>query len=301
MTTTTPAIKKRSKLHGYTMMDYMIILLLLPIFIITLYPVIYTVSVSISSTLAVEKQEVWLWPIGFNLGSYMAVFKQPEILSSFGNSFFYTICTTAYSMFLTICCAYALSRNWLYGRNVLAMFFAFTMWFGGGLIPYYLLLRNLKLLDTRWVLIIPAALNVWNMIIMRTSMQQIPESVEESAKIDGANDLTILAKIMIPMNIPVIATVTLFYIVGNWNSWFYPLIFLSRRELLPMPVIVRELLIAFTDQTLNRDNFMGDSNTVNPVSFRSAVVVLTMLPLLAVYPFIQRYFIKGIMIGSVKG
>lgn len=293
--------RKRKPITGDTFFDACILFILFVVCAITLYPVIYTLSVSISSIAAVERKEVWLWPVGFNIASYKLIAKHPNILTSYANTLLYASVGPAYSMVLTVCAAYALSRRWMYGRDVFMLLFAFTMWFGGGLVPYYLLLRDLGLYDKRLAMIIPSAVSVWNIIVMRTAMQQIPDSIEESAKLDGANDIVVMVRIMLPMSVPVLATITLFYIVGKYNEWFMPMILLPQKSMHPMPNVIRELLISYSDQTLNRDFFMGDELTPNPVSFRSAVVFITMIPLMVLYPFIQRYFIKGIMIGAIKG
>lgn len=288
--------------RGDLLFDSVVVFLMVMLCIITLYPVIYVFSISISSLSAIEHKDVWLWPIGFNLSAYKLLLRNEDIPISFINSVIYTFVGTAYSMLLTVCGAYALSRKWLKGRNFFMLLIAFVMLFDGGLIPTYLLVRDLGLLNKRLVMILPAAVSVWNLIVMRTSMQEIPDSIEESAKIDGANDLTILFKIMIPMVIPVIATIALFYGVAKWNAWFNAMIYLSNRKMFPLQLISRSILTSMTDQALNRsNNLSGDDFAITPLSFRSALMVVTIIPLLLVYPFIQRFFIKGIMIGSIKG
>lgn len=295
-------MRRLGRNRGDLLFDSVVVFLMVMLCVITLYPVIYVFSISISSLSAIEHKDVWLWPIGFNLSAYKLLLRNEYIPISFMNSVFYTFVGTAYSMLLTVCGAYALSRKWLKGRNFFMLLIAFVMLFDGGLIPTYLLIRDLGLLNKRLVMILPAAVSVWNLIIMRTSMQEIPDSIEESAKIDGANDLTILFKIIIPMVIPVIATIALFYCVGKWNAWFNAMIYLSNRKLFPLQLVSRSILTSMTDQALNRsNNLSGDDFAITPLSFRSALMVVTIIPLLLVYPFIQRFFIKGIMIGSIKG
>jgi len=291
--------------------DIVVYIVMIGVLIATLYPVIYQIALSFSSANAVARNQVWLWPVGFNFDNYKLVLKHEYIPKSFMNSVFYTVVGTAYSMFLTILGAYALSRKKYFGRDFFMFLIAFTMLFGGGLIPTFLLVKGLGLYGSRWALIIPAAVSQYNLIVMRTSMQQIPDSIEESAKIDGANDFIILFKIMLPMSVPVLVTISLFYAVGKWNDFFGGLVYLKDKTKYPLQLVARELLIAMTDQTLNRATIAGagSSNTaelealrnITPASFRAAVVIVVIFPLLIVYPFLQKYFIKGVMIGAIKG
>lgn len=291
--------------------DTIVYIVMIGVLIATFYPVIYQVAMYFSSADAVSRKQVWLWPVGFNFDNYKLVLKHEYIPRSFMNSIFYTVVGTAYSMFLTILGAYALSRKKYFGIDFFMFLIAFTMLFGGGLIPTFLLVRSLGLYGSRWALIIPAAISQYNLIVMRTSMQQIPDSIEESAKIDGANDFIILFKIMLPMCVPVLATISLFYAVGKWNDFFGGLVYLKDKSKYPLQLVARELLISMTDQTLNRATIVGagSSNTaelealrnITPASFRAAVVIVVIFPLLIVYPFLQKYFIKGVMIGAIKG
>ena len=293
-------VKSRNKIKQNTsgqIFDFTVVIILALVVCITLYPVLYIFSLSISSVTAIEKREVWLFPVGFNIDSYKLLVQHKELPRSFLNSIVYTTLGTAYDMVLTVCAAYALSRRWLKGKSFLMLLLSFVMWFSGGLIPTYLQLSNMHLLNTMAVMIIPGAVSVYNLIVMKTTMQEIPESIEESAKLDGANDITIMAKIIVPMSIPVVATIALFYIVGHWNAWFNAMIYLNNRKLFPLQLIVRELVVVMTDQSMNQH---ADDFNTTPLAFRSAVMVITILPLLIVYPFIQKYFVKGIMLGSVK-
>lgn len=294
-------VKSRNKIKQNTsgqIFDFTVVIILALVVCITLYPVLYIFSLSISSVTAIEKREVWLFPVGFNIDSYKLLVQHKELPRSFLNSIVYTTLGTAYDMVLTVCAAYALSRRWLKGKSFLMLLLSFVMWFSGGLIPTYLQLSNMHLLNTMAVMIIPGAVSVYNLIVMKTTMQEIPESIEESAKLDGANDITIMAKIIVPMSIPVVATIALFYIVGHWNAWFNAMIYLNNRKLFPLQLIVRELVVVMTDQSMNQH---ADDFNTTPLAFRSAVMVITILPLLIVYPFIQKYFVKGIMLGSIKG
>lgn len=267
-----------------------------------LYPVVYIFSLSISSPVAVRRMEVWLLPKGLSLESFKLIFTHPYIVKSYMNSIFYTVCGTAYSMVLTILGAFVLSRKRLIGRNFFMFAIWFTMVFTGGLVPTYLLVNDLHMINTRWALIIPTAISQYNLIIMRTSMMEIPDSLEESAKLDGANDFRVMTSIVLPMSVPVLSTIALFYGVWIWNSYFTALIYLSSKDLYPLQAILRELLVAFTDSFT--DLAKMDSRTQSmftPFGFRAAVVVASILPMMFVYPFIQKYFVTGIMIGSIKG
>ncbi len=205
-------------------------------------------------------------------------------------------------MILTILGAYALSRKNYFGRDFIMFLIAFTMMFGGGMIPSYMLIKNLGLLNTRLALIIPFAVSQYNLIVMRTYMQQIPSAIEESAKLDGANDFVILFRIFVPMSKPVIATITLFYAAGQWNDFFSGLIYLDDKNKFPLQLVIRDLLITQNDATLNQGLAAQQGMpSLTPGGFRAAIVVVTVLPLLVVYPFIQKYFVKGVMLGSIKG
>lgn len=288
--------------------DIFVYLIMLGVLIITLYPVIYQVSLSLSSAKAVNRREVWLWPVGLNFENYALILKHEYLPGSFLNSVFYTTASTSYSMILTIFGAFALSRKKYFGRDAIMMMIAFTMIFSGGLIPTFLLVKSLGMYGSRLAMIIPLAVSPFYLITMRTSMLQIPDSIEESAKIDGANDIVIMFKIIIPMSIPVIIAIALFYAVAVWNDFFTALIYLNEKKHYPMQLIARELLVTFDDQTFHRaksavmdSSRTGSVRNITPGGFRAAVVVVIILPLMIVYPFLQKYFIKGVMIGAIKG
>lgn len=264
------------------------------------YPLLYVLSVSLSNRDAVLNNRVFIVPIGLNFDNYKLVLQHEWLPKAFLNSVFYTVAGTLYSMILTTFGAYALSRRKYFGRDFIMFMIAFTMLFGGGLIPSYMLIDKLGLLNTRWALVIPFAVSQYNLIVMRTYMQQIPAAIEESAKLDGANDFTILWRLFVPMSKPVIATVTLFYAAGQWNDFFSGLIFLDDKDKFPLQLIARDLLITQNDTTFNQNPALG-MPSLTPGGFRAAVVVVTVLPMLIAYPFIQKYFVKGVMLGSVKG
>jgi len=268
-----------------------------------MYPLVYIFSNSISDAGAVLRREVTLFPVGFSLRSFEQVLQHDYLPRSFVNAVIFTVSATAWSMLLTVLGAYPLSRKQLPGRNVIMLLITFTMLFSGGLIPFFLTVTNLGMFNSPLALIFPSAIAVFNLIILRTFFMQIPESLEESARLDGANDITILFRIFLPLSGPALATVGLFYFIGRWNDFFTPMIFLTDRSLFPLQVILRELLILATDRDLMRQGLAGAAavEAVAPFGFQSAIIIVSILPLAIIYPFLQRYFVKGIMIGSVKG
>jgi ABC-type glycerol-3-phosphate transport system permease component len=270
--------------------------------LVFLYPVLYFVSVSFSSTEAVMARKVWLLPVGFNINAYKLLFQHEFIMGSFKNSIIYVVLGTVYSLILTIFGAYALAHKELRGRNFFSFMVFFTMLFNGGLIPSYLLVSSLNMNDTIGVMVIPMAVTPWNLIIMRTMFQQNPKSLEEAAKIEGANHLQILFKIVIPISTAVIATVALFYFVQRWNDYFKPLIYLSTKTKYPLQLIAREILVTLEDSTMTEQLQAARQGAESaPETFRAAVIIFTIFPLAVIYPFLQKYFVKGITVGSVKG
>lgn len=267
------------------------------------YPFLYTISVSLSHYKQV--QYVTFFPRGFTTAAYRFIFAQPNIQRGYANTFLYTTLGVTISMALTTLCAYPLSKKWLPGRAGFSVLILITMYFGGGLIPIYLLVNLLGLYNTLWALIIPGALGSWNMIVMRTYFQtSIPVELEESSFIDGANEFTILSRIYLPLSKPILATLSLFYFVGIWNSWFPASIYLSDKDKYPIQLILRNAMI-----TLGSSNLGADSATLGKLvgeeidyqSLNNALTIAVVLPIIFIYPFCQRYFIKGIMIGSIKG
>ena len=276
---------------------------LILVMIIILYPLIFIVSSSFSSTEAVSSGRVWLFPVEPTLAGYKAVFRNNQILFGYGNSLFYTSVGTAVNIFFTIIAAYPLSRKDLYGRNVIMFLFTFTMLFSGGLIPFYMVVSKLGLIDKRIVLILPTALAVFQVIIARTFFQMsIPHELSEAAEIDGCSDLGFLIRIVLPLSGPIIAVVSLMYAVNHWNTYFNALIFLKSSKLFPLQMVLRNILI---------QNSFDPSMVKDPVSMmetqglrdllKYALIVVASVPVLCLYPFIQKYFVKGMLIGSVKG
>jgi putative aldouronate transport system permease protein len=273
--------------------------------VLVLYPLIYIVSASISDARAVTAGRVWLLPVNPTLAGYTAIFKNKYLVSGFANSVFYTSAGTLISVVLTLLAAYPLSRPDLPGRRTITFIFFFTTLFSGGLIPTYLVVRNLHMLDTRWSMLLPGALSVWNLLIMRTYFQiTIPRELFEASQLDGADDFTYLRSIVLPVSGPIIAVIALFYAIGHWNSYFNALIYLQSKELWPLQLVLREILVQ--NQI---DPGMMTGLDAREMAMRQqlrellkySLIVVATAPLLVVYPFVQRHFVRGIMLGSVKG
>lgn len=268
--------------------------------VMVLYPVLYVLGSSFSDPMAVMKNEVTLLPVGFTTIGYKAVFADSEIWTCYLNTIFYTVAGTAISIFATSTGAYVVSRKDFAPRNTLMIFVAFTMFFSGGMIPTYLLIANLHMMDTIWAMILPGAISAYNFIIMRTFFQNsIPFELQEAAIIDGCNDVQIFAKIVMPLSAPIIAVMVLFYGVANWNAYFNALIYLSSRNLYPLQLKLREILI----QNESSEAVTGPASDqqILGMNVKYALIVVSTVPILCVYPFLQRYFVKGIMIGAIKG
>lgn len=272
--------------------------------IIMLYPFLYVLAASFSSNASVLAGRVSIVPDGFNLRAYKAVFNYSLVWTSYRNTIFYTTLGTAINMLLTILAAYPLSRKDFYGRGIFTFFIAVTMFFSGGLIPTFLIVRGLGLYNTFWALLLPGAISTTNMIIMRTFFQNIPDALEEAAIIDGASDFQILTKIILPLSTPSIATIGMFYAVGHWNSWFSAMIYLRDRSKYPLQLVLRQIVLQNqVNELLSQQHGTTIEETQSLISetVKYATIIVAVVPILCVYPFIQKYFVKGVMIGSIKG
>lgn len=278
------------------------ILIMLALITVTLYPLLYVLFASFSNSFELMRHQGLLYkPEGFSFAAYKAVFKNPNILQGYRNTIIILVSGVVINILMTALGAYVLSRKNVMFRNGIMLFIMFTMFFNGGLIPTYLLVRDLGLTNTYWAVILPGAISTYNLIIMRTGFAAIPDSMEESAKIDGATHLTILVRIMFPLAKPVIAVMVLYYAVSHWNSWFPAMIYMQRsRELQPLQLILRGILIENDTSSMLGDSAIGDQESISE-SIKYAVIVVATVPILAIYPFLQKYFVKGIMIGAVKG
>ncbi|MFN8495054.1 MAG: carbohydrate ABC transporter permease [Caldilineaceae bacterium] len=286
---------------GERMFDLVNMLLLLGLVVITLYPLLYVLFASISQPNELVKYRgLLLAPLGFSSAAYKAVFMNPNIITGYRNTLFYVVAGTTLNLALTCLGAYALSRKNVMLKVPITVFFIFTLFFSGGLIPTYLLVaRTLNWIDTPWAIIVPTAVSTFNLLILRTAFEQVPPALEEAARIDGANDFTILWRVIIPLSLPSIAVVLLFYAVGHWNAYFNALIYLRNRELYPLQLVLREILIANQTGDMTTGTLGGD---VEPIAetIKYATIVVATAPILLLYPFLQRYFVKGVMIGGVK-
>lgn len=273
------------------------------ILVVILYPLIYVVSASFSSPGAVAAGRVYLLPVEPTLLGYEAVFQNAKIVSGFLNSIFYLVVGTSLNVAMTMLAAYPLSRKEFHGRKIISGIFVFTMYFSGGLVPSYLLVKNLHLLDTRAAVIVPVAMSVWDVIIARTYLQStIPDELFEAAQLDGCSVIGFLFRIVLPLSAPILAVLVLYYGVGNWNSYFNAMIYLKSQNLYPLQLVLREILmLGKVDMTMITD--MEALQRMQGLSslLKYAVIVVASVPMMAVYPFVQKHFVKGIMIGSLKG
>lgn len=272
--------------------------------LIILYPLVFIVSSSFSSTSAVLSGKVWLFPVEPSLAGYKAVFGYRKIWSGYSNTIFYTVVGTAVNVAMTILAAYPLSRRDFRGRGFFTFFFTFTMLFNGGLIPTYLTVMRVGLLDTRWALIIPNALTIWNVIVARTYFQHtIPEELLEASRIDGCGDIRFLVSVVLPLSGPILAVITLFYAVDHWNSFFSALIYLKDQARYPLQMILREILIQNTVTSATMSMDVSEQAKIEGLAdlMRYSLIIVASVPVLLIYPFVQRYFVQGVMIGALKG
>ena len=296
--------KKRRKWTTFDVVNYAIAVI---IFFVILYPLYFVVIASFSDPNYINIGEVVFWPKGFTLDGYKRVMNTTEIWTGFRNSVIYTGLGTILNVAMTVTAAYALSKKRLPGRGVFQLIIVFTMFFSGGMIPTYLLLKNMNMLDTMWVMIIPGAVSAYNLIVTKTFfISSIPAELEEAARIDGASDFRIFFKIVIPLSTPIIAVMFLFYGVGHWNSYFDGMMYLSDSDLIPLQVVLKDILSSA--QTAANSGAMSTEELIllaeqqkiaEMVKYVSMIVAT--VPVLLVYPFIQKYFKKGIMVGSLKG
>ncbi|RAJ01253.1 MULTISPECIES: carbohydrate ABC transporter permease [Paenibacillus] len=278
-----------------------IYILLSLVALVVIYPLIFIVSSSISSPAAVTSGRVWLWPVDISFNGYKALFNTPEILIGYGNSIFYTAAGTLISVALTIMIAYPLSRKTFFGRNTLMMIITFTMIFSGGLIPTYMVVKQLHLIDTRWALLIPNAIWVWQVIIARSFFQSsIPGELLEASEIDGCSDMRFIWSVVLPLSKPIIAVLVLMYAVGQWNAYFDALIYLKSADLFPLQLILRSIIIQNNGSGAMDLAKMVERQQLTELLKYSLIVVAT-LPVLVIYPFVQRHFVQGMLVGSVKG
>jgi len=286
------------------MFEVIVVALLTIVALIIVYPLIYVISASFSDAVSVTAGKMVLWPVDPTLSNYAEVFKNTSIMTGYKNSLMILFIGTAFNLVMTILAAYPLSRKNLWGRNVLMKVITFTMFFSGGLIPVYLMVAKTLGLTNSWsALILPGSVSVYNLIIMRTFFTtSIPYELQEAAEIDGASHFMTLIRIMLPLSGPIVAVIALYYGVGHWNSYFSALLYISEEAKQPLQLFLRKVLIINSSQSLMD---MGSDEAARQAMraevIKYAVIVLSSLPMLIIYPFVQRFFVKGVMIGSVKG
>lgn len=294
-------IKLSAKDKRFTIINYILLALFL---LIELYPLWIVLVSSFSHPDEVASGHVWLWPVKPSLLGYKAVFQYKLILSGFMNSTFLMVFGTFTSLVVTVLAAYPLARKDLPGKKVIMFLFTFTMFFGGGLIPFFMVVRDLNLMNSLWGLIIPGALNVWNIIVMKTYFQtNIPDELHDAAKMDGCSDFRFLVSIVLPLSKPILAVMALFFAVGFWNSYFNALLFIDVSEKFPLQLVLRDILVINqTDATQIGQNIEGLKNRHALIeALKYSVIVVSTAPLLILYPFVQKHFVKGLLVGSIKG
>ncbi len=290
--------KKTPMDHVFTLINTLLMIFLM---IITLYPFLYVLFASLSDPNEfIAHSGTLLYPLSPNLDSYWAVLNNPNILIGYKNTIFIVVVGTGINLLMTCVGAYFLSRTGPMLKKPIMILITVTMFVDGGMIPNYLLVRDLGMYDTLWALIIPGAISTYNMIIMRTMFQSIPASLEESARIDGAGEWTILFKLILPLSIPTIAVIGLFYAVGHWNSWFSANIYLRDKNKFPLQLILRDIVVKSEVDDMTIGAAFGNSYAMS-FTIKYATVIVATVPILILYPWIQKYFVKGVMIGSLKG
>ena len=301
--------KKHSMWHGTTPGDKVFLCIvygtIILICLACIYPLYLTIIASVSEPNDVFNGKVNILPSGFTLEAYTHVFQNQKIWVGYSNSLFYTIVGTMFNLFLTIPTAYALSKKRMYGRSFLTTLFLITMYFGGGLIPTYILFRNLGLINTRWILIINGGMSVYNIVVTRTYFQNnIPETLFEAARIDGAGEFLVFFKLVLPLSAPIIAVMTLYYAVGHWGSWFSAMIYTFDPDLRPLQLVLRDILLKSEDMTDMTDPELlaeAQRQARRALVMKYSVVFIASAPMLIAYPFVQKHFVKGVMVGSLKG
>jgi putative aldouronate transport system permease protein len=286
---------------GSRLFDALNICFMCLVILVTLYPVYFVAIVSLSHADAVLRGEVHILPVGFTLAAYKAVFKYGTIVLGLRNSVVYTAVGTLINLVMTTLCAYPLSRPRFTGRLAFTWMVTLTMFFSGGLIPLYLLILQLGLRDSIWALVLPVAISPWNMFILRTAFQQLPEELFDATRIDGANDVQMMLYIALPLVKPVLATLLLYYAVAQWNEWFNALIFLDNRAKYPAQLILRNVVVLGVMDQSSDLNRLTSEGTLITKTVQYATIMVSTVPILLVYPFVQKYFVKGVMIGAIKG
>ncbi|MFD1413338.1 carbohydrate ABC transporter permease [Oceanobacillus jeddahense] len=286
--------------RGFDLINTIFLLIIL---VLIVYPLVFVLSASISDPQAVSSGRMWLWPVDITFKGYERVFANDAIWIGYKNTIIYTAVGTAIHLFVLLPCAYALSRKELMAKKFILWFILFTMLFNGGLIPTYLVVQSMGMLDTMWAIIIPNVVGAWSILVARAFFQQsIPDQLVEASKIDGASDFYIFIRVVLPLSLPIIAVMALFHAVNLWNQYFNALIYLSDRDKYPLQLILREILVVnqmqLNDPGGSAESLVDQVKTAGLIKY--AVIIVSSLPLLLIYPFVQRFFVQGVLIGSIK-
>ncbi|MEU6857515.1 carbohydrate ABC transporter permease [Glycomyces sp. NPDC046736] len=275
--------------------------LLVLLCLVMLYPFITVLAQSFSSPGAIRAGQVSFWPVGFNVDTYGAVMSNGAFWRNYGNTVLYTVVGTVIAMSLTTTYAFVLSKKHLKGRNALIGIAVFTMFFNGGLVPNYVLISSLGMKNTMWAIVLPGAISIFNLLVMKAFFENLPKELEEAAQIDGLGWYGIFGRIVLPLSKAVIATMVLFYSVAFWNDWFAAFLYLDKSELFPVTLFLRNLIAGASTTTSEGAAAAGSTTALVATNIQAVTMILTVIPILCVYPFVQRYFVSGIMLGSVKG
>lgn len=284
---------KRKSL-GFKLFDIVNTLIMVVVIMIMLYPMVFVFAASISDNAMVASGQVLLWPKGINFAAYKKIIVDENLWISYWNTIRYTVVQTVLTLIATSAMAYPLAKRWLVGRQWILILAAFTLVFNGGLIPTFLLVKQLNMLDTIWAIVLPSLISTWHLFIMRTFFEGLPEEIEDAAIMDGCGSMQVLLRVVVPLSLPVMMTIGLFTAVNQWNAFFDALLYLNNGKMHPLQIMLRSVLIAG-----NNPQGEGDQSYIE--SLKYALIVIATLPILCVYPFIQKYFVQGSMIGGVKG
>lgn len=282
--------------------DIIVMVMLTLALIVTIYPMIVVLSSSFSEPGLVQGGQIWLYPKGFNVKGYEAVFRNSMVVKGYMNSIFYTVFGTLINVIMTVMAAYPLSRKDFSPRRVIMLVFSFTMFFSGGIVPSYILVSKLHLMNTRWALLLPGALSVYNMILTRTYFTStLPDEMLEAAQLDGCSDFEYILKFVLPLSKPILAVISLYYAVGHWNAYFNAFMYLSDSNLYPLQLVLRSILLLnqVDSSTVSMEVLYEREALKNLLKY--SLIVVASVPVLMIYPFVQRFFIRGVMIGSIKG
>ena len=280
-------------------LDAFVYLVMVIVLIITIFPIWYIVMASFSATDAVSEGKVILWVKGFTLESYKTVVKTKNLWTSYGNTIYYSVVGTMINMLLTVLCGYAISKKWMPGRRVIIIFITLSMWFSPGMMANYINYRDLGIVNSRLGILLIGAINTYNVILMRSFFESIPEQMEESALLDGANEFQILFKIYLPLSTAALMTISLYYFVGHWNAYFWSMILLQDEKKIPLQVLLKKLIVKMS--VMESESANMDYTEISRETVVYATMIVSMLPMLMIYPFVQKFFEKGVMIGAVKG